>query len=108
MDLALDEATCGDATVLRVGGDIDLNSAPELSERIEDIHTRGITALIVDLGGVAFLDSSAIGVLVRAHRTLRDAGGGITIVSPRPAITNVFRIARLDEVMPVLSSLDHH
>lgn len=106
MDLTMDEATRGASTVLRVGGDIDLNSAPGLSARIEAIQSRGVTAVIVDLGGVSFLDSSAIGVLVRAHQALTDAGGGLTVVSPRSAISNVFRIARLDEVLPVVDSLE--
>lgn len=58
-----------------VSGDVDLATAPEVEAAIETaIAAEGVTAVLVDLTAVGFLDSSGIGLLLRGRR-LADARG---------------------------------
>ncbi len=57
-------------TVVSVRGDLDLASAPVLKRALAERLNRGAKALVIDLGGVRFLDSTALGVLVGVHRKL--------------------------------------
>jgi anti-sigma B factor antagonist len=106
VDLAIDVLARGDDTVLRLAGDIDLHSAPEISEQLARLQADGSTAIVVDLSEVNFLDSSALGALVAAHRSLTDAGGSLKLAAPREHVLKVFRITRLAEVIPLYDSVD--
>ena len=61
--------TDGDATIVRVIGDVDLSNSDELRERCVDFLDAGVPALVVDLSEVTFFASSGIAALahIRAH-----------------------------------------
>jgi anti-sigma B factor antagonist len=102
----MDVATQGDRIVLVLAGDIDIHSAPQVRERLVALQGDGSTAVVVDLAGVNFLDSSALGALVAAHRQLHDAGGTLSLAGARPHVRKVFQITRLTEVIPVYESVE--
>jgi anti-sigma B factor antagonist len=106
VDLAIDVVKRGDDTVLRLAGDIDIHSAPEITEQLTRLQGEGNRAIVVDLSGVSFLDSSALGALVAAHRAQTEAGGTLKIAAPRAHVLKVFRITRLSEVIPVFDSVE--
>jgi len=85
----------GDSVVIRVKGELDMAATPDLTEAIVGAKDRGRIAL--DLSGVTFLDSSAIGALVASGREVSDAGGRLEI-GPRSDIVNrVLEITGLAE-----------
>ena len=106
MDLAIDVLARGDETVLRLAGDIDINSAPEITAQLTRLQADGRRAIVVDLSGVNFLDSSGLGALVTAHRAQVEAGGTLKLAAPRAHVSKVFRITRLSEVIPVFDSVE--
>jgi len=61
--------------------------------------------VIVDLGGVAFIDSSGLGVLVSALRRARERDGSVRIVCTRDNVLKIFRITGLDKVFPIFSDI---
>lgn len=56
--------------VIELGGELDLWSAPQLKRALCDLLAAGRKRLILDLGGVQFMDSTALGVLVGIDRRL--------------------------------------
>lgn len=100
MDLAIETSTHGDATVLALDGDIDLQTAGPLRDRLAELTTPG-RIVVVDLSDVDFLDSSGLGTFVGAANALRAAGGSLRLACPRPHVSKVFSLSRLTEVIPV-------
>jgi anti-sigma B factor antagonist len=89
----------GDCAVLRVTGEVDAYTAPMLREQVRELAAKGAVHLIADLGGVDFLDSTGLGVLVGGLKRLREAGGSLTLVISAPRILRIFQITGLTKVL---------
>jgi anti-sigma B factor antagonist len=97
----------GGLLVVAPAGELDAFTAPELRSELhrllEDASTR---RLVVDLTAVTFLDSSALGVLVGALRRLRERGGELHLVQPRPTVRRIFEVTALDAVFTLHEARD--
>lgn len=92
------EITSG-VLVVAPAGELDAFTALELrSELHRLLEDDSTTALVVDLEAVTFLDSSALGALVGALRRLRERGGELHLVEPRPTVRRIFEVTALDAV----------
>jgi anti-sigma B factor antagonist len=100
VELAIDAAKRGGCTVVTLAGDIDIQTAPELRERLAELADGDLT-LVLDLSAVDFLDSSGLGALVGAANALQQAGGSLRLACPRPHVQKVFRISRVAEIIPI-------
>jgi anti-sigma B factor antagonist len=106
VELNLTTRTESGATVLAADGEIDIHTAPGLRARLSELEQAGVQTIVVDLSGVDFLDSSALGTLVGANKDLRANGGALKVVCARPSILRVFEITRLSEVIPVYDTVE--
>jgi len=66
--------------VLTVNGSMDPYSAPDIRNTLTDMLNDGRHRQVVDLRGVAFLDSTGLGVLVGALKRARARGGDLVLV----------------------------
>jgi anti-sigma B factor antagonist len=94
------------AHVVAVTGEIDLFTAPEFKQRMSRPIEEGVDRLIVDLSGTTFIDSSSLGVLIGAHRRLKQRNGSLVVVCDNDAIVKTFKITGLDGVFTLVRSLD--
>jgi anti-sigma B factor antagonist len=103
MLLDLDITSNPRATVLRVGGEVDVASAAELRDCLHQVIQARPGRLVVDLGQVGFIDSVGLGVLVAAHRRLRSLGEGsvMQVVCADGLTQRILRVTGLDRVFPV-------
>ena len=67
--------------VVTLSGEIDLANAPQLDAELESLTSDGARRVIVDLLDVPFLESTALGVLIRHARVLRQKEGELTLVT---------------------------
>lgn len=101
MDLKVEKEQASGETVIRVSGEVDLYSSPELRKKIlKNIPSSG-RVLAVDLSGVTYIDSSGVATLVEGLRSAREQGAGFVLVSPSSAVRQVLELARLDSVFEV-------
>ncbi len=84
----------GDVILLR--GELDAHTAPQLDEVIVDIVTGGAEQLVLDMGGVEFVDSSGLRSLIRA-RTEGDADRVVVIRDPSAATLRLLEITGMTE-----------
>jgi anti-sigma B factor antagonist len=96
----------GDVPIVRVFGEIDAATAPDLRERLQDLQLGRHPQVVVDLLGVTFLDSTALGILVGASKHLQREGGELHLVIVEPKVRRVFEITGLTSVFPIHTSLD--
>lgn len=90
-------------TVVSPKGELDAFTAPGLSEAFSRAQGDG-QDVVVDLGDVAFMDSTALGLVVRAVRELGDDGRAVRVVLPKGTARRVFEITTVDRVLPVAGS----
>ncbi|SCL44240.1 anti-anti-sigma factor [Micromonospora citrea] len=95
----------GDATVVTATGDIDLDSGDTLRAALRHAADMG-GHVVVDLSRVHVIDSTGLGVLVRAHRDARDRGVTLCLAAPSGFVRTVLHTMRLDAALPVFDSRD--
>ncbi|MBX7267328.1 STAS domain-containing protein [Micromonospora sp. Llam7] len=93
----------GDVTVVTVAGDIDLDTGDTLRMALRHAADMG-GHVLVDLARTDLVDSTALGLLARAHRGAVERGALLCVVATSPLIRQVLRVTRLDEVFPVEDS----
>lgn len=81
--------------LLTLGGELDLATVPRLQEQL-DRAVRGRGAVVIDLSGLRFIDSSGLHMLVRAERQLHASGGQLVLVRGPRAVRRVFELTGLD------------
>jgi anti-sigma B factor antagonist len=106
VDLSLSTRTEGDRTIIEVGGEIDVYTAPRLREQLVDLVADGKYHLVVDMERVDFLDSTGLGVLVGGLKRVRAHDGSLRLVCTQERILKIFRITGLTKVFPIHSSVD--
>ena len=106
VELSLSTRTEGEQTVLEVGGEIDVYTAPKLREQFTQLVDEGRHEIVVDLESVAFLDSTGLGVLVGGLKRVRAHEGSLRLVCNQERILKIFRITGLTKVFPIHTSVE--
>jgi anti-sigma B factor antagonist len=99
----MESITAGNCAVLRVAGDIDGHTAPELRQRVIHLADNGTLHIIADLRSVDFLDSTGLGVLVGGLKRLRMREGSLAMVTSGGRILQLFEITGLSRVFALHS-----
>lgn len=94
-----------EAYVVAVSGELDVGSVDSLERELADVFDRGGRRVVVDLSGVSFIDSVALGALVRDAKRFRASGGAFVVVADDPRILRVFEITGLDRLFAIERSL---
>lgn len=100
MTLSVSTRSVDGCTVVSVAGDVDISTSPALRAALAEATAAG-RPVVVDLTGVPFVDSTALGVLVGAYTALRNTGHRLAVVNDHEAVLKVLRITALDEVLGV-------
>jgi len=76
-------------------GDLDLAAAPELRETLSLALRSDAPAIVIDLRGLDFLDSTGLKVLVEAHAG--PEGHRVSFVRGNEIVEQVLRVSGLDD-----------
>lgn len=106
VDLSITRADHGERTVVHLGGEIDVYTAPLVREKLDEQIHAGRTDLVVDLSDVTFLDSTGLGVLVGRLKLTRTRGGSLRLVGTADRVLKVFAITGLDKVFEIHDTLE--
>jgi anti-sigma B factor antagonist len=90
------------AAVVVASGELDAYAEDDLVGIFRE--TGREERLVVDLTAVSFLDSTVLGILVRAIRDVDGRGGKVRVVLPGGTARRIFEITTLDRVLPVADS----
>lgn len=106
MDLTLATHDVAGATIVVVGGEIDVYTAPRLRDKITELVGSGVYDLVIDMEAVEFLDSTGLGVLVGGLKKVRAHGGSLRLVCTQERLLKIFRITGLAKVFSIHSSAE--
>jgi len=88
-------------TWVRVAGEVDMNSAPDLRRELRTAVDAG-HPVRVHLGGVSYMDSAGIAVLIEGLQWCKRGGVDFALVAMPHAVRVVVELARLDTVFTIL------
>lgn len=106
MDLGFEHGEHDGWLVLAVEGEVDVYTAPALRSELLKLSEADGVRIVLDLRKVDFMDSTGLGVLIGAHKRIKNSQGSIAVVCTQPTILKVFEITGLGAIIPVRSTLD--
>jgi anti-sigma B factor antagonist len=89
----------GSAVVIVAEGELDLVGAPRL---LDAMPAEGTTRVVLDLGGVQFMDSSGLRSLLEARQSCIEAGRPFAIARPSVAVSRVLELVDLSSEFEVV------
>ncbi len=107
MNIGLEAVTKNDKKAFYLSGEIDMHSSPVLRKELMKLVDRKITPLIVDFGGVSYIDSSGIATFVEVLKSMMEYGGALRLTGIPDSVMEIFRFARLDSVFDIYESVDN-
>jgi anti-anti-sigma factor len=91
---------------LRVRGELDIATAPQLAQFVDAELAEGPRSLVIDLTDTTFMDSSGARQLVRSARQAAATSTSLQVVCPREnkAVRLVIDLLELQRLVPVVES----
>ena len=94
--LTIEERHAGDVTVLVLTGQMLLDDGDlAFGRRIRDLIDRGFAKIVLDLGGVTYIDSSGVGMLVAKLKALKEKGGDMKLLHLNRRAESLFGMLKL-------------
>jgi anti-sigma B factor antagonist len=98
MDFSLSITLDPPTATLTAHGELDIFTARQVSRHLGDAMNARCHRVLVDLGGVTFVDASALGVFERASRDFAAQGGSLGFVATSPPFRRLCEMTGLDVV----------
>jgi anti-sigma B factor antagonist len=104
MELVLEDASSGPWTIVRVRGELDLHTSPQLRDHVLASLGEPPVWVALDLSGVSFMDSTSLGVLVTCLKRIRERDGRLVLAGVSGSPMKVFALTGLDRVFDLVAS----
>ena len=89
------------AALVRLVGNLDLDTAPELRSALDALHERSVTRMVIDLTGLVFCDSIGLSGFVDAHKSCTSKGGYLRLANPTPLLERIFMVVGIADALPI-------
>lgn len=93
-------------TVVEVGGQLDMDTGPELNDFLQQVADGGARQVVLDFSDVSFLDSSGLGVLMVWFKELHATGGRLYVAAVQELVAYVLRVSAVDRVLDVYDTVE--
>lgn len=88
----------GDATVLRLRGELTIDRVPELRRQMRRVVAQRPRRVVVDLSHLTFICAQGLGALLTLRRDIAAGGGSLRVTLPPNPVADLIRITRLAEL----------
>lgn len=105
MTMAMEVRKVDNAVIIEPDGELDVSTSPMLKEELNRLIEGGCRRIIVDMTKVSYMDSSGLGALVVAHKSV-GARGTLALVGCRPAVERVLRFTQFDRVLELYRTFE--
>lgn len=101
------EKTDNSISIIRLEGDVMGGpEATKLNDEINRMLDAKALQVIIDLSMVNRMNSSGLGILIKALHTYQQNGGELKLCGPTPLVHNLLKITRLTDVFEVYDTVD--
>jgi len=100
--LAIEERQAGDVTVLSLKGEISLDDGElKFGRRVDELLKNGQLKILVDLGGVTYIDSAGVGMMAFEYKAVHAKGGALKLLGLTGQSHRVMALMKLMTVFEV-------
>jgi anti-sigma B factor antagonist len=92
----------GDVEVMSLYGDLDFAAVPALQEEWKRVWSDGAEAVLIDLSGLQFMDSTGLRTIVAMVDESRDDGDRVRLLRGTRQVQELMELSGLDEMLPFL------
>jgi len=104
-DINISERQAGDVTILDLSGKVTIGEGSvALRNAIRRLLGKGKNKILLNLGGVGYIDSSGIGELVSSFTAVNKEGGTLKLLNLTQKIQDLLAITKLLTVFDVFDS----
>jgi anti-anti-sigma factor len=82
-------------------GDLDIEHAESFQKHLDNLLGAGTRYFVIDLGEVAFVDSTGLSTLVRLYKRVRIGEGDVRLARVSPEVQKLFDLTRLSRVFDI-------
>ena len=106
MALRIVQRDVGPVTILDLTGKLAGEAGDTLADRIDDLVDAGRSRLILNLGGVSFVDSAALGGLLSRRAAVMRAGGRLKLLNLTERVWDLMVTTKLEMVFDTFTAED--
>jgi anti-anti-sigma factor len=96
---------CAESVIIHMAGRFDFDSRKTFKEAMDQAIKEGMP-VILDLGQISFVDSSALGLLVIAHQNFKNKKILFCLVNPQTYVRQVLDLANIAKMIPIYQTWD--
>jgi anti-sigma B factor antagonist len=85
---------------LALSGELDLASAPLLEETLNDLAGEAMSAVVLDLSGLSFMDSTGVRATLDARELFEGRGCRFSLIPGPAQVQRLFQLTGLLDVLP--------
>ena len=98
--MAIETRQIEDAIILDLCGRFDAAAKKEVQQAIDAAFATGTSHVILNLTDVSLVDSAAIGLLAINHQKVKQKGGRISLLNPKPEVRMILDMAAMPRLIP--------
>jgi len=107
LDIKLKTIDGDDVSALaEMTGAIDGNTVPSFQETLEEIKTKGIQRLVLDMSKIKYVNSTGLGSLVKYADAFKSSGGGMALIKVPAKVKIVIEMLGLNAFFDICADLD--
>lgn len=95
-----------DIHILKVSGNLDSNTAPEMTQLIETRLKETPTNLVIDFSGVDYISSAGLRVIIKTHHTQTAADNKMILCGLKDYVHEVFEMSGLLKLFDIRENLE--
>jgi anti-sigma B factor antagonist len=96
-NLSLETSVADRGAVIALSGELDLAGAAALEQELERLQGEAAEAVVLDLRGVGFMDSSGLRLIALSAQRAQELGRRLALVPGPEQVMRVFELTRMRE-----------
>jgi anti-sigma B factor antagonist len=101
-ELEIDSELAADSARLTPVGELDIASAPQLEREVRSLLERSVRRVVIDLGRLTFIDSSALRLFIVLNDRAIEEGWTLELIRATGQVRSVFEITGAEDNLPFI------